>query len=55
MLDRILKALKKAGPELTERILPRLAAVRESSKSIGWGYHDYLCGALAEAFPDGGA
>jgi hypothetical protein len=51
MFGRILETLKGSDPEVVERLLPRLVAIRDAAKSIGWGYYDYLCDVLAEAFP----
>lgn len=50
MFGRILETLARSEPEVAERILPRLVAIRDAAKGIGWGYHDYLCEALAIAF-----
>lgn len=51
MFGRILEALKRSDAAVVERLLPRLVAVRDTAEGIGWGYHDYLCEALAKAFP----
>jgi hypothetical protein len=51
MFGRILETLKRSDPEVVERLLPRLVAIRDAAEGIGWGYHDYLCEALARAFP----
>jgi len=51
MFGRILEALRHAGPEVVGRVLPRLVAIRDAAAGIGWGYHDFLCDALATAFP----
>jgi hypothetical protein len=52
MFARILETLKRSDPEVVERLLPRLVAIRGAAEGIGWGYHDYLCEALAGAFPN---
>ena len=46
-----METLKRSDPEVVERFLPRLTAIRDAAHGIGWGYYDYLCEALAEAFP----
>ena len=52
MFGRVVETVKKSGPEMLYRYLPRLTAIRDSANGIGWGYYDYLLEALAEAFPD---
>ena len=52
MFARILETLKRSDPEVVEGLLPRLVAIRGAAEGICWGYHDYLCEALAKAFPN---
>jgi len=51
MFGRILETLKRSDYEVIAHFLPRLVAIRDAAAGIGWGYHDYLCEALAKAFP----
>jgi len=51
MFGRVLDTLKRSAPEVMACFLPRLTAIRDTADGIGWGYHDYLCDALSEAFP----
>jgi hypothetical protein len=51
MFESVLKALRRSKHEVVERVLPRLVAVRDAAAAVGWGYYDYLCDALASAFP----
>lgn len=51
MFGRVLDILKRNDPEVIERFLPRLTAIRDNAAGIGWGYHDYLRDALLGAFP----
>lgn len=51
MFGRVLDTLKRSAPEVMARFLPRLTAVRDAADGIGWGYYDYLCDALEQAFP----
>lgn len=52
MFRDVVDLLKDKGSELADRFVPRLAAVRDSAKGIGWGFYDGLYEALAEAFPE---
>lgn len=52
MVGRVLATLKSSAPEMIDRYVPRLVAIRDSASGIGWGYHDYLCDALAEILPE---
>jgi hypothetical protein len=51
MFGRILETLKRSDHEVIAHFLPRLVAIRDAANGIGWGYYDYLRGALARAFP----
>lgn len=53
MFGRVLDLLRRSEPELVERFLPRLVAIRDAASGIGWGYYDCLCEALGAAFPNG--
>lgn len=47
-----LKMLKKCGPDIADRLLPRFANAARSTKGIGWGFHDGLLDSLKTHFPD---
>jgi hypothetical protein len=51
MFGRVVAILKSSDPEVIKRYVPRLIAIRDAASGIGWGYYDYLCEALAGAFP----
>ena len=51
MFKRVLQTLKRSAPEVRESFLPRLTAIRDTARNIGWGYYDFLCDALEQEFP----
>lgn len=51
MFGRVLKTLKRSGTVERDRFLPRLAAIRNAARNIGWGYYDCLGDALEQEFP----
>ena len=55
MFERVIKTLKRSAPEVRARFLPRLTAIRDAADGIGWGYYDYLCDAVEQAFPSADA
>jgi hypothetical protein len=54
MFGRVLKTLRRSDPEAREHFLPRLTAIRDTARNIGWGYYDFLCDALEQEFPSAG-
>ena len=51
LFRKTVQVLKTMDGPTTEAYLPRLEAVVEAASGIGWGYHDGIADALAEAFP----
>lgn len=41
-----LKMLNRCGPDTTSKLLPRFVKAVQSTKGIGWGFHDGLSDAL---------
>ena len=52
MFEAAAQLLKKADARTIRIFLPRLLELVSATKSMGWGYHDYLTDALYEAFPN---
>lgn len=46
-----LKTLKRCGPDIAGKLLPRFVDAVQSTDGMGWGFHDGLLDALETHFP----
>ena len=47
-----LKTLKRCEPDIVRKLLPRFVNAVQSTKGMGWGFHDGLVDALGSYYPD---